>query len=105
MSLCPNVVERTCRERRISLAKRCDEVDVAMSAIAELPLHVILAALLWLMAAGTLWKIVRRLANGLSGVDHPASAVRVVCGIRRGEFGGIGRRCAVRERGGSWCLA
>jgi hypothetical protein len=76
------MVERTCRERRISLAKRCEEVDVAMSAIAELPLHVILAALLWLMAAGTIWQGVRRLAKGLSRVDHPASAVRVVRGIR-----------------------
>jgi hypothetical protein len=53
-----------------------------MSAIAELPLHVILAALLWLMAAGTIWQGVRRLAKGLSRVDHPASAVRVVRGIR-----------------------
>jgi hypothetical protein len=53
-----------------------------MSAIAELPLHVILAALLWLMAAGIIWQGVRRLAKGLSGVDHPASAVRVVRGIR-----------------------
>jgi hypothetical protein len=55
---------------------------VAMSAIAELPLHVILAALLWLMAAGIIWQGVRRLAKGLSGVDHPASAVRLVRGIR-----------------------
>src|SRR5918995_4813877 len=82
MGLCPNMVERTCREGRISLAKRCEEGDVAMSAIAELPLHAILAALLWLMAAGTIWQGVRRLAKGLSRVDHPASAVRVVRGLR-----------------------
>jgi hypothetical protein len=53
-----------------------------MSAINELPLHVILAALLWLLAGGALWQGMRRLAKGLCEVDHTASALWVVRGIR-----------------------
>ena len=53
-----------------------------MNAIDDLPMHVILAGLLWLLAAGALWHGMRRLAKGLSRVDHPASALRVVRGMR-----------------------
>ena len=45
-----------------------------MHAIDPLPVHVILAALLW--------QGIRGLAAGLCEVNHPASALRVVCGIR-----------------------
>ncbi len=53
-----------------------------MSAIDELPIHVMLAVLLWLLAAIAIWQGMRRLAKGLSEVDHPASPLRVVRGIR-----------------------
>jgi hypothetical protein len=53
-----------------------------MHAIDALPLHMILAALLWLLAAVALWQGIRGLATGLREVDHPASALRVVRGIR-----------------------
>lgn len=42
----------------------------------------ILAALLWLLATGALWQGVRQLAIGLREIDHPASALRVVRGLR-----------------------
>jgi hypothetical protein len=53
-----------------------------MPTIAGLPIHVILAAPLWLLAAGALWHSLRQLATGLSAVDHPASALLVVHGLR-----------------------
>ena len=53
-----------------------------MHAIAELPLHTMLGMLLWLLSAGTLWQGLRQLATGLRPIDHPASALRVVRGIR-----------------------
>jgi uncharacterized membrane protein YadS len=53
-----------------------------MRAIDEIPIEVILAALLWMLAAGAIWQGVRRVAKGLREVDHPASAFRVVRGIR-----------------------
>jgi hypothetical protein len=53
-----------------------------MSGIDELPIHVILAAQLWLLAAGAMWQGMRRLAKGLCEVDHTASALWVVRGIR-----------------------
>jgi hypothetical protein len=53
-----------------------------MQAIDALPIHMILAALLWLLAGGALWQGIRELATGLCEVDHPASALRVVRGIR-----------------------
>ena len=53
-----------------------------MSAIHELPHHVILAALCWLLAAGAIGQGVRQLAKGLCLVDHPASARWVVRGLR-----------------------
>jgi hypothetical protein len=53
-----------------------------MHAIDALAVHVILAALLWLLAAGALWQGVRRVSKGLREVDHPASALQVVRGIR-----------------------
>jgi hypothetical protein len=53
-----------------------------MHAIAELPIPVMLAALLWLLAAGALWQGTRRLATGLSEIEHPASALRIVRGLR-----------------------
>jgi hypothetical protein len=52
-----------------------------MHAIAALPLLVILAALLWLLAAIALWQGIRELATGLCEVNHPASALRMVRGI------------------------
>jgi len=53
-----------------------------MHAIDALPLHVILTALLWLLAAIGLWQGIRGLVTGLSEIDHPASVLRVVRGIR-----------------------
>lgn len=53
-----------------------------MHAIDALPVHMILAALLWLLAAVALWQGIRGLAKGLCEVNHPASALRVVRGIR-----------------------
>lgn len=53
-----------------------------MHAIDALPVHMILAALLWLLAAVALWQGIRGLARGLCEVNHPASALRVVRGIR-----------------------
>jgi hypothetical protein len=53
-----------------------------MQAIAELPIDVIMAALLWLLATGALWQGARHLATGLRSLDHPASALRVVRGLR-----------------------
>jgi hypothetical protein len=53
-----------------------------MHAIAELPIYVILAALLWLLATGALWQGMRQLAIGLREIHHPASALRVVRGLR-----------------------
>ena len=53
-----------------------------MHAIDALPRHVILAALLWLLAAVALWRGIQGLATGLCKVHHPASALRVVRGIR-----------------------
>jgi hypothetical protein len=52
-----------------------------MHAIDALPVHVILAALLWLLAAVSLWQGIRGLATGLCEFNHPASALRVVRGI------------------------
>jgi hypothetical protein len=76
------MVKRTCRGRRTSLTKGCEEVKTPMNAINDLPIHVILAGLLWLLAAGALWHGMRRLAKGLSRLDHPSSAFRVVRGMR-----------------------
>jgi hypothetical protein len=53
-----------------------------MHAIDALPRHMILAALLWLLAAVGLWRGIQGLATGLCEVDHPARALRVVRGIR-----------------------
>jgi hypothetical protein len=53
-----------------------------MHAIDALPVHVLLAALLWLLAAVAFWRGIRGLATGLCKVDHPASTLRVVRGIR-----------------------
>jgi hypothetical protein len=53
-----------------------------MHAIAELPIPMMLAALLWLLAVGALWQGVRRFATGLSQIDHPTSALQVVRGLR-----------------------
>ena len=53
-----------------------------MHAIDALPVHAILAALLWLLAVVALWQGIRGLAGGLREIDHPASAVRVVRGLR-----------------------
>jgi hypothetical protein len=71
-----------CRNRRTSLTPGYEEVETPMHAIDALPLHVILAALLWLLAAVALWRGIRGLATGLCEVNHPASALRVVRGIR-----------------------
>jgi hypothetical protein len=51
-------------------------------AIAELPLHTMLGILLWLLSAGALWQGMRHLMTGLREIDHPASALRVVRGLR-----------------------
>jgi hypothetical protein len=59
-----------------------EEVEMLMHAIAELPIGVILAALLWLLATGALWQGMRQLARGLCAIDHPASPLRVVRGLR-----------------------
>ena len=53
-----------------------------MRVIADLPIYVMLAALLWLLAAGALWRGMRRLVTGLRAIDHPASALQVVRGLR-----------------------
>jgi hypothetical protein len=53
-----------------------------MHAIDALPIRAMLTAPLWLLAAGALWQGMRRLAQGLSDVDHPASALWVMRGIR-----------------------
>lgn len=53
-----------------------------MLGIDALPIPMILAVLLWVMAAGALGHGMRRLVQGLSAVDHPASALRVVRGLR-----------------------
>jgi hypothetical protein len=76
-----DVVTRTCQDWPISPIKSDKEIDTPMHAIAELPIHVMLAVLLWLLAAGALWHGMRRLAKGLSEVDHPASTLRVMRGI------------------------
>jgi hypothetical protein len=73
---------RTGRDRQTSLTPGVEEVKTPMHAIDALPLHVMLGALLWLLAAGALWQGIRGLATGLSEVNHPASALRVVRGIR-----------------------
>ena len=51
-------------------------------AIADLPIDVMLAALLWLLAAGALWQGMRHLTTGLREIDRPTSALRVVRGLR-----------------------
>jgi hypothetical protein len=53
-----------------------------MHAITELPIPMMLAALLWLLAAGALWQGMRRLVTGLNQIEHPSSALRVVRGLR-----------------------
>jgi hypothetical protein len=53
-----------------------------MDAIDDRLIHVLPAALLWVLAAGALWHGMRRLARGLGALDHPASALRVVRGTR-----------------------
>ena len=53
-----------------------------MHAIGALPMHMILAVLLWLLAAGALWHGMQGLAKRLCAVDDPASALWVVRGIR-----------------------
>jgi hypothetical protein len=53
-----------------------------MHAIDALPVHVILAALLWLLSTGALWQGMRQLATGLRAIDHAASPLRVVRGLR-----------------------
>jgi hypothetical protein len=53
-----------------------------MHAIDALPRHMILAALLWLLAAIGLWQGIRGLVTGLSEIDNPATALPVVRGIR-----------------------
>jgi hypothetical protein len=73
--------KRTDKYRRITLTPRDEEVETPMHAIAALPLLVILAALLWLLAAIALWQGIRELATGLCAVNHPASALRMVRGI------------------------
>jgi hypothetical protein len=78
---CTDVVTRTWQDWRIP-PKGDEEVEMPMRAIADLPIHMILALLLWLLAAGALWQGIRGLATGLSEVNHPASALRVVRGIR-----------------------
>src|SRR5262245_22475351 len=82
MRRCTHVVRRRCRDRRTSLTPGYEEVETPMHAIDALPRHVILAALLWLLAAVTLWRGIQGLATGLCEVHHPASALRVVRGIR-----------------------
>jgi hypothetical protein len=74
--------KRIGRDRQTSLTPGDEEVKTPMHAIDTLPLHVVLAALLWLLAAVALWQGIRGLATGLCEVDHPASALRVVRGIR-----------------------
>jgi hypothetical protein len=82
IDICMNVVKKTCRDWRTFLPKGCEEVETPMCAIDALPIHMILAALLWFLAAGALWQGMWRLVKGLYEVDHPASALRVVRGIR-----------------------
>jgi hypothetical protein len=53
-----------------------------MPAIDDRLIHLILAALLWVLAAGALWHGMGRLTTGLGDLAHPASALRVVRGIR-----------------------
>jgi hypothetical protein len=53
-----------------------------MDAIDDRLIHVLPAALLWVLAAGALWHGMRRLARGLGELDHPASTLRVVRGTR-----------------------
>jgi hypothetical protein len=53
-----------------------------MHAIAGLPLHTTLGILLWLLSAGAIWQGMRQLATGLRAIDHPASPLRVVRGLR-----------------------
>jgi hypothetical protein len=72
----------TCQDGRISPSTGDEEVEMPLHAITALPMHVILAGLLWLLAAGALWYGIQRLATGLSAVDHPASALQVVGGLR-----------------------
>jgi hypothetical protein len=82
MGIGTHVVRKTSWDRRISLPKEGKEVETPMHAIGELPTHMILAVLLWLLAAGALWQGMRGLAKGLCEVDHSASALRVVRGLR-----------------------
>jgi hypothetical protein len=77
-----NMGKRTGRDRRISLTPRDEEVESLIHTIADLQIHVMLGALLWLLAAGALWQGIRGLAIGLYEVHHPASALRVVRGLR-----------------------
>jgi hypothetical protein len=70
------------RDWRTLLTKGSEEGETPMHAIDARLIHVILAALLSLLAAGALWQGARQLAKGLSEVNHPASALRVVRGIR-----------------------
>jgi hypothetical protein len=53
-----------------------------MHAISALPIHVMLASLLWLLSAGAFWRGMWRLVTGVRAVDHPASALQVVRGLR-----------------------
>ena len=77
-----NIGKRIGRDRRAYLTPGSEEVETPMHAIDALPRHVILAALLWLLAAGALWQGIRGLATGLCEVAHPTSALRVVRGVR-----------------------
>ena len=70
------------QERRQRPTTDDAEVETPMQAIDALPLHVILATLLWLLSAGALWQGMRHLATGLRAIDHPASSLRVVRGLR-----------------------
>jgi hypothetical protein len=53
-----------------------------MLAITEWPFHTMLGILLWLLSSGALWLGMQQLATGVRAIDHPASPLRVVRGLR-----------------------
>jgi hypothetical protein len=62
-------------------SKGYEEVKTPMHAIVELPIHMMLATLLWLLAAGAFWHGMRRLVTGLSEVVRGIRGVIVAVSL------------------------